>query len=252
MEGQKKNSGLVLTLIIFILLTLCLGGFILYDKLNETSNENTSIESNTINTTSKYANNEISNENSTVESNTVDTEAKNTNNELKAEVPSKISVTDFYFDSVAILNEGSVYVNVYGSTPQIDTLFGDGTFQTLVATRNNYKEYTFNNFEYRKDNSNFKGMKLNVSNIEAVYSYENGQALSTNYGLILLNKDKTLSIISLYSLINGKTDVKSISNLSGITSVVSSDNGGITTYAIKENGEKIDLNDYIPEDYTQF
>ena len=50
-------------------------------------------------------------------------------------------------------------------------------------------------------------MKLNISNIKEVYSFANGQTLTNNYGLILLNEDGDVYIISLYSLIMGKKDV---------------------------------------------
>ncbi len=225
---ENKNNGGIIA--ILIILSISLGGYILYDKLNI-----------------KY------NDNSSLKTTTVDTKTKDTNKESKqCETPSKTSVTNFYPDSVAVVSDGSVYVNVYGSTPEIDGLFGNGTFQVLQATINKYKEYTFNNFEYYKNNSKFKGMKLNVNNVDKVYSYDYGQSMAQNYGLILLNKDKSLSMISLYSLINGKTDVKTIPNINGINSIISENNGGMYTYAVKENGEKIDLNDYIPQDYKQF
>ena len=176
---------------------------------------------------------------------------KNTTSNTTVNTTTKIGVTEFYPNSVAIVNDGSVYVNVYGTTTEIDNLFGNDSYKTLVATRNSYKEHTFNNFVYYIENQSFYGMKLNTNNVERVYTYEEGQALNSNYGLILLNNDGTLSIISLYSLINGKTDVKKI-ELSGIKNVISEDNEGMTTYAIKQNGEKVNLKDYIPTDYKQF
>lgn len=225
---ENKNTNAVL--VIFIILTVCLGGYIVYDKLNTNTNENNKHLQETPN---KESNNSSENSNS-------------------AEIPSKTSVVNFYFDSIAIVSDGNVYVNVYGATHEIDDLFGDGTFQTLVSTRNKYQEYSFNNFEYYKGNNNFKGMKLNATNVEKVYTYDNGQEIPDNYGLILLNKDNTLSIISLYSLINGKTTVKNIPNLSDIKSIVSEDNNGVTTYAVKQNGEKVNLEDYIPKSYKEF
>lgn len=221
MGNQKTNGVLIGTLVFFIMLSISLGGFIVYDKFF--------IKDNTVRDS--------------------DLDSSKEENDL---IKSKISVTDFSFDSVAIVSDGSVYVSINGNTLDIDNLFGGGTFQTLVATRKKYKDYAFDNFEYYKGNHSFKGMKLNVSNVESVYTYEAGQVMQKNNGLILLNKDKTLSIISLYSLIHGKTDVKHISNLSDITSIVSEDEEGIVTYAIKENGQKINLEDYIPEDCKQF
>ncbi len=56
-------------------------------------------------------------------------------------------------------------------------------------------------------------------------------------------------IISLYSLIKGKTDVKKVEGLSDINSIVKED---YQTFAVKSNGEKVNLKDYIPQDFNQF
>lgn len=227
MDNKKSNIGLVIALIIFVILSIVLGICLFYDKLNNNSIKTTTQTDNT---------------------------AKNTNDDFdKTDTKSNVSVVDFYFNSVAIVNDDSVYVNVLGTEQEIDDLFGKGTYQTLMTTRKGYKEYTFNNFEYiSNDNSSFIGMKLNANNVKKVYSYAHGQMLLSNYGLILLNNDKTLSIISLYSLINGKTEVKNISGLSNIESIITENDGGMITYAINQSGEKIDLSSYIPSDYKSF
>ncbi len=227
MEEKKSNRGLVIALVLFVVLSLGLGGYIVYSQILNQPKDNS---------------NEVS-------KNTQNEEENNTEEEEQT----PIRVVDFYFDSVAIVQDGEVYVNVHGSTSDVDNLFGAGTYQTLVATQGTYQEYTFNNFEYKfNDNSTFTGMKLNTSNVDKVYSYAYGQALANNYGLILLNKDKTLSIISLYSLITGKADVTLVSELSNIESVITENIGGMSTYAITQTGEKINLVDYIPSDYQQF
>lgn len=46
MKGNKNNTGLVVALIIFIILSLVLGGYLVYDKLNTQQEENKSTESN--------------------------------------------------------------------------------------------------------------------------------------------------------------------------------------------------------------
>ncbi len=225
MENKSTNK-LVLPLIIFIILSIVLGGYIIYDQLNNKSNDKENETNNT----------------------------ENTDNASKdEEKQDKISVTDFYFDSVAIVSNGEVYVNVYGGTTDINNLFGEGTWDSLINTRANYKEYKFDNFEYMlNDNNTFNGMKLNTSNVDKVYSIAYGQVVSPNYGLILLNKDKTLAIISLYSLINGKTDVTPIAGLTDIENIVTENTNAMRTYAIDKDGNKIDLANYIPTDYKQF
>ena len=229
MEEKKSNRGLVIALVLFIVLSLGLGGYIVYNQF--------------VNQPKDHSNEASENTQNEEESN------------IEEEKQTPISVIDFYFNSVAIVKDGEVYVNVDGSTPEVDNLFGEGTYQTLVTTRGNYQEYTFDNFEYNfNDNSTFNGMKLNTSNVDKVYAYDYGQVLANNYGLILLNKDKTLSIISLYSLITGKADVTPISGLSNIESEITENisMSGMYTYAITQTGEKINLYNYIPSDYHQF
>ncbi len=227
MEEKKSNRGLVIALVLFIVLSLGLGGYIVYNQfLNEPKDNSNEVSEDT---------------------------QKEEESDIEEEEQTPISVVDFFFDSVAIVKDGEVYVNVYGTTSQIDDLFGAGTFQTLVATRGTYQEYTFDHFEYSfYDNSTFNGMKLNASNVDKVYSFAYGQVIENNYGLILLNKDKTLSMISLYSLITGKADVTPISGLSNIESVITESTSSMNTYAITQTGEKINLADYIPSDYQQF
>lgn len=154
MDNKKSNIWLVIALIIFIVLLIILCSYLVSGKLNNNSNNN-------------------SNKNLNNNSNQIENNVENINeNSNPSDKKSEISVVDFYFDSIAIVSDGSVYVNVYGSTTQFDNLFGEGTFQTLMSTRNNYKEYSFDNFEYiLDDNSSFIGMKLNTSNVKKVYSY---------------------------------------------------------------------------------
>lgn len=64
MEGNKNNTGLVVTLIIFIILSMILGGYLVYDKLNTQSEEK--IKEENKNTDSNIPNeedNEISTDN---------------------------------------------------------------------------------------------------------------------------------------------------------------------------------------------
>ena len=93
-------------------------------------------------------------------------------------------------------------------------------------------------------------MKLNTSNAKEIYAFASGQTFNNNYGLILLNEDGTVSIISLYSLITGNQNVTTIESLANITSISSSNDNGYTTYATDEQGMLYNMNDYIPTDYT--
>ena len=173
------------------------------------------------------------------------------NNEQEDEISRPISLIEFYPDSLSLLVDDKVYVNVYGSTTDIDNLYGTNTFQDLLTTRNNYQEYSFKGLNYKDElNSTFTGMKLNISNIKEVYSFANGQTLTNNYGLILLNEDGDVYIISLYSLIMGKKDVTKIESLNNIVSINSENNNGYYTYATDNLGVLYNMNDYIPKNYT--
>ena len=178
-------------------------------------------------------------------------ENNSNSNEQEDEISNPISLIEFYPDSLSLLVDGKVYVNVYGSTTDIDNLYGANTFQTLLTTRNNYQEYSFEGLNYKDVlNSTFTGMKLNISNIKEVYSFANGQTLANNYGLILLNEDGNVYIISLYSLIMGKKDVTKVESLNNIVSINSENNNGYYTYATDNLGVLYNMNDYIPKDYT--
>lgn len=167
----------------------------------------------------------------------------------------EVQVLEFYPSSLAFVYDGEVYAKVYGSTPELDNIFGTGTYETLINTINDkYQEFNLDGLKVlNASNENFKGLKLNVSDVKNVYSYAYGQALSTNYGLIILKNDGNLYSISLYSLINGKTDVTPISNLSNIISLKTKASeglsGGLHTYAIDKDNQEYDLDNYISKDY---
>lgn len=222
---ENKNTGLIVLAVILSVAVLGLGGFIIYDKI---LSDNTKVDVN---------------------------ENNFQNNEDKSAIDnSKISMTSFYGNSVAIVSNGEVYLNVNCNNAlleeQLKLFYGNEILKTLNKTRQIYKEYTFDNFEY--NNSNFMGMKLNTNNVSNVYEYIYGQSMGNDYGLILLNEDKTVSMISLYSLINGNSNVKNISGLSNIEKIITENNDGIYIYAVNGNGEKFNLNDYVPTDYKKF
>ena len=170
-------------------------------------------------------------------------------NEEESNTP--VGITEFYPNSIAVLVDGEVYVNVYGSTLDIDNLYGTDTYQTLINTRNTYQTVNFPLLNYKDEtNQSFTGMKLNTSNVKEIYAFASGQTFNNNYGLILLNEDGTVSIISLYSLITGNQNVTTIESLANITSISSSNDTGYTTYATDEQGMLYNMNDYIPTDYT--
>lgn len=169
-------------------------------------------------------------------------ESENTDNEKN----DKCAVLELSpINGIAALYNGEVYVNVYDSTSNIDDVYGDGQYQKLMNTRNAYKEYSFGNLQV--NNNETKWLKLNVSKIKEIYNNVYGQAMSSSnpkYGIIMIDNDDKISYISIKDLIDGNTNVTQL-NISNITSIVSEDNDGYTTYLVDSNGKKEDVNKYI-------
>lgn len=222
MEGKSKNTGLIIALVIFIMISLGLGGFVVYDKLINNDTESTKI-------TEKETNEKTT------------TEVEQTTQKDTYQVLSLSPIKGH-----AVVYNGEVYVNVYDSTPNIDNVYGEGKFQTLVKTRNNYQEYSFGDLTVSVDSTN-KWLKLNTSSVKSIYNNEYGQALSSTnpkYGVIMLNSDNTVSYITIKDLIEGNTNHTKL-DVTDISSVISENKGGITTYVVKSDGTKIDVNTLI-------
>lgn len=149
MEDRKKNTGILVALIIFILLTLMLGGYIVYDKLNNKVNsDNTSNNANTAETGA--ANEEV------VESNQAEDSGeyfKKVNYDYA--INGKIHKIDFYYSLGDVLpmdkEEGFNY-GVY-LTIGIDGKILDFTKNIVAETKTQeeinslevYKNYNINN-----------------------------------------------------------------------------------------------------------
>ena len=146
---------------------------------------------------------------------------------------------------VAVLYNGEVYVRVDDSTVNIDYIYGDGKYQTLVKTRESYSEYQFDSLIV--NNNNTKWLKLNISNVKAIYNNNYGQDISSEnpkYGIIMLNEDNTVSYISISDLIEGKIETVKL-DVNNIINVVTEDNNGYITYLIDNNGNRMNANNYI-------
>ena len=146
---------------------------------------------------------------------------------------------------IAVLYNGEVYANVQDSTSNIDDIYGDGKYQTLINTRTTYKEYSFENLQV--NNNETKWGKLNISNIKEIHNNIYGQAMDSSnpkYGIIMIDNDNKVYYISIRDLIEGNTKVTQL-NVSNVADIVSEDNGGYTTYFINNNGKKEDVNRYI-------
>lgn len=225
MESKSNNKGLIVLLVIIV---LGLGGFIAYDKLVKNDKECTK-----------------STEKETDKTNTT-TENKET---TKKDAYQVLELAPL--GGIAVVYNGEVYVNVYDSTPNIDNVYGTGKYQTLENTRKNYKEYNFGELvvstKYVNVAESGKWLKLNVSNVKAIYNNEYGQALSSTnpkYGIVMINSDSTVSYISTKDLIAGNVNPTKL-DATDISNVVTEDNGAYITNLVKSDGTKIDVNTLI-------
>ncbi|MBE5806557.1 MAG: hypothetical protein E7313_07645 [Clostridiales bacterium] len=228
MEDKSKNTGLIIALVIFIIISLVLGGFIVYDKIINNDTESTKI-------TEKESNEQ-----------TTTTDNEQTTKKDAYQVLELAPV-----GGIAVVYNGEVYVNVYDSTPNIDNIYGKGKFQTLTNTRNNYKEYNFGELivttKYINAGGSGKWLKLNTSNVKLIYNNEYGQALSSvnpKYGIVMINSDSTVSYISTKDLIEGNVNTTKL-DTTDISNVVTEDNGGYITYLVKSDGTKINVDTLI-------
>ena len=145
----------------------------------------------------------------------------------------------------AVLYNGEVYVNVYDASPNIIEVYGEEKYKTFIKTRESYLKYDFGSLTI--NNNSTKWLKLDISNVKAIYNNDYGQAKSSvnpKYGIIMLNEDNTVSYISTSSLLEGKVETTKL-NVNNITNIYSEDNMGFTTYLVDANGNKKDVNNYI-------
>lgn len=218
MDG-KKNNGLIITLIIFIIITVVLGSFIIYDKTLNNQNKNDEINEKDLN--------------------------KNESIENYYQVLELSPISGH-----AVLYNGEVYVNIYDSTSKINTVYGNDKFQTLIKTRESYKYYDFKNLKVVTSStldSSSKWLKLDISTVDSIYNNNYGQSITLNnpkYGILMINEDKTVSYISIGDLILGNIQPTKLET-SNISSIVTEDNGGYTTYLISSDGSKTDVNTLI-------
>ena len=218
MDG-KKNNGLIITLIIFIIITVVLGSFIIYDKTLNNQNKNDEINEKDLN--------------------------KNESIENYYQVLELSPISGH-----AVLYNGEVYVNIYDSTSKINTVYGNDKFQTLIKTRESYKYYDFKNLKVVTSStldSSSKWLKLDISTVDSIYNNNYGQSITPNnpkYGILMINEDKTVSYISIGDLILGNIQPTKLET-SNISSIVTEDNSGYTTYLISSDGSKTDVNTLI-------
>ena len=146
---------------------------------------------------------------------------------------------------LAVLYNEEVYAFVHDSREIIDELYGEGTFDKFVDVKGNYKSSNFGSLEVVKDKNEW--LKLDASNVKKIYNNKYGQDIyqkNSKYGIIILHNDNTVSYIGINNLINGNTKTAKL-DISDVSSVVTENNYGYTTYLVKSNGTKVDVNTLI-------
>lgn len=230
---KNKYNVIIVILSITIILSIIMGIFLYIQKI-KTDKKIEEIEK-------EISKNEETNE---IMLDKINSDEKTTNEANKNE--NNISVLELSpIRGMAVLYKGEVYVNIYDTTPNIDSVYGNGKYQMLLKTRETYKKHEFDSLII--NNNSKKWLKLNESNVIAIHNNEYGQAVSSEnpkYGIIMLKEDKTLSYISILDLIEGKIKTTKL-NLNDINDIETEDNMGLTTYAVDRNGHKKDINDYI-------
>lgn len=228
---MKKNKGLVISLIIFIIATIILGSYIVYDKiLKEKTPE---IKETEVKVDEK--------DNSTVEEEGKETEDKYQMYLENLEKNISVKVAWFTIDSVndkrrsIVLNEdGSLYLEY-----SADMKIGQDKFTSIPS--------------FKKE-SNSKGIKLNISNIVDIFFIEGmGQsAIETLYALD--NKGNIYFIASSLDWDDNKitftnfqpTKIEGLKNVVNINGYKFSDglSGGNSAEVIDIDGNKYDLLNY--------
>lgn len=227
METNQKNKNLIMAVVVLLIVSFGLGGFVLYDKiLNKENNKNS---------------------NQTTENN------QNNCKENKYQI---IRTDRIAVDGLAVLYNGEVFVNFYDEHMiSIEDIYGEGKFEKLVETRRNYKEYKFGNLEFgvNIDKPSY-WLKINVSNVKSIHYNIYGQALAgvgaghnPKYGIIMIHYDKTVSFINTGDLIDGNVNpIKlNVSDVIDIENGSTPGGGAVATYLIKADGSKIDANTII-------
>ena len=247
---NKKNNLSIIFLILALIVIVAMAVYIYIEKGN-TKEEISTLETNASSMQSTI--DELQGKIDSI-SNTIGADEKSSTDATESEAKevetnkekANFSVLELSpIGGIAVLYQGEVYVNVYDSTPNIDGVYGDGKYQTLVKNRDSYQEYSFDSLTV--NNNTTKWAKLNISNVKAIYNNEYGQDLFTanpKYGIIMLNEDNTVSYISIEDLIDGKTGTEKL-DVSNIYNVENVNDNGYTTYLIDANGNKNNVNNYI-------
>ncbi|MBQ7136399.1 MAG: hypothetical protein IJO43_00280 [Bacilli bacterium] len=161
-----------------------------------------------------------------------------------------------------ILYDGAVYIRMEECFPKENILAYICDPVSNITTA--YQKYNFEHFEYNMvfnyplEDTEFVGLKLNVDDVKAIYSVEQGQANAPrSQGFVLVKNDGSVEMISYQDIFDLNLTPTKISDLKNIVNVVNEVHedqggpdgvvlgGGIYTYAIDSEGNRYNLYNYF-------
>lgn len=221
MENQKSNKVLVVLLILFIIITILFGCYIIFSK----------------NSTNKTVNNSQKNDGTSDNvSNVVNSEY---NYNLTKRTTTQAVKESTYKMKVTVDTEGNVYLDCNDSV--INDVKNENIKKNLTNLRSKYDVYFPE--DHPEDDKSNNAYKLDIDKVMTAYYIELG---NFGYGYFVFVKENgTISYISILSILeNGEINVKDVDTIKNVVSIVNNDYGN-QSYAIILDGTEVSLYDYI-------
>ena len=219
MENQKSNKVLVVLLILFIIITILLGCYIIFSK----------------NSTNKTVNNSQKNDGTSDNvSNVVNSEY---NYNLTKRTTTQAVKESTYKMKVTVDTEGNVYLDCNDSV--INDVKNENIKKNLTNLRSKYDVYFPE--DHPEDDKSNNAYKLDIDKVMTAYYIELG---NFGYGYFVFVKENgTISYISILSILeNGEINVKDVDTIKNVVSIVNNDYGN-QSYAIILDGTEVSLYD---------
>ena len=218
MENQKSNKVLVVLLVLFIIITILLGGYIIFSK----------------NSTNKTVNNSQKNDG------TSDNVSNVVNSEYNYNLTKRTMTQAVRSGDIQIIvdTEGNAYLSLIGIP---DTEEDENIKKNLTNLRSKYDVYFPAN--HPEDDKSNNAYKLDMEKVMTAYYVDMGNG-GTGY-FVFVKENGTLSYLSYNDLVNkGEVNLKNIDNLQNVVSVVEN-TYTMTPYVISLDGTEVSLYDYI-------
>jgi len=211
MENKSSKNRLIVLLIVFIVLTLGLGGYVGYDKLLKSK---TNDINNSSNATSLY----------------------------NYKLSKRTTVQAVREGNIEVLvdTNGNAYLYTIGNLNYEDETQSNAYIQSIEKQ---FKSYSPKGYTSIDGSTELKAYKLNVTGVLTAYYVHMGNGGFSYF--VFVKKNGKLSYLSYDKLIyNGEINLQDINNLENVVSIVEN-TYSMTPYAINMNGNEISLYDYI-------